>query len=107
VKYVPAEKAVYDKYGLRAAIPKGVNLILNPIHDRMTRFEMPLKRRFISEGGRWVVSVWNKGKRDKRGCTRDGSGPAWSVFYHGAEQSIAPTCRDQGIEIGIVNISGA
>lgn len=80
VKYSKDDKGIHDSFGLRASIPQNVNIILNPIHDRMTRFEMKLKRQFLSENSRWVVSVWNKGKNDKNGRVKDGRGPAWTVF---------------------------
>lgn len=37
-------------------------IILNPVHDKMTRFEMKLKRRFLPKNNRLVISVWNKEK---------------------------------------------
>ena len=103
VKYSPMEKIVKDTFGLRAAIPKQANIILNPIHDRMTRFEMKLKRKFLSENHRWVVSVWNKGKKDKNGKTKDGSKPAWTVFHNGVEIAVEPIENELGVEIGILD----
>jgi len=104
VKYSPKAKAVHDVFGLRKAIPKEANVILNPVHDRMTRFEMKVKRRFLSEHGRWVLSVWNKGKKDKNGRTKDGTKPAWTVFFNGKEKEIRPLANQLGIEIGVVDL---
>lgn len=105
VKYDRQAKAVRDVYGLRAAIPPEVEVILNPIHDRMSRFEMKLKRRFLSEGGRQVLSLWNKGKQDQYGRTRDGTKAAWTVFYNG-ELKFTPRLENGfGVEIGVVNIT--
>ncbi len=105
VKYSPMQKRVVDAFGLRQAIPREVSVILNPVHDRMTRFEMLYKRRFLSEGNRWVISVWNKGKINSLGVTRDGTQPAWTVFHNG-ESVIAPSIANPwGVEIGIVSIS--
>jgi len=67
VKYSRKNKRVEDTFGVRATIPSKTNIVLNPIHDRMTRFEMKLKRQFLSKKNRWVISVWNKGKEDKNG----------------------------------------
>lgn len=53
VKYSKKDKKIYDTFGLRKAIPPDANVIFNPIHDRMTRFEMKLKRQFLSENNRW------------------------------------------------------
>jgi hypothetical protein len=106
VKYSRIDKSVHDVFGLRRAIPKRADVVLNPIHDRMTRFEMKLKRAFFSQEGRWVISVWNKGKKDCNGKVKDGSGPAWTVFHNGKElKNIVPISKEFGVEIGIVDIS--
>ena len=94
---------VVDRFELRAAIPKTANLILNPSHDLMFRPEMKKKRKYFSRKGRWVISVWNKGKKDKRGKTRDGSSPAWTVFHDGIEKKIEYLPMEHGVEIGILN----
>lgn len=102
VKYAPKRKRVEDTFALRAAIPQRASIILNPVHDRMRRFEMKLKRQFLSENGRWVVSVWNKGKEDKNGKVRDGSSPAWTVFYNGKEMETDPTGNNLNVEMSIL-----
>ena len=107
VKYSKADKKIHDTYGLRKAIPSNVNVILNPIHDRMTRFEMKLKRQFLSKNNRWVISVWNKGKQDKNGKIKDGNGPAWTVFHNGIELDVPRIQNDLGVEIGVVNVKRA
>lgn len=107
VKYDRAAKAVCDTYELRAAIPPGGTVILNPVHDRMSRFEMKLKRRFLSGGGRWVLSIWNKGKQDQHGRTRDGTKAAWTVFYNGDLKFVPRIHNNFGVEIGIVNVAGS
>lgn len=73
-------KQIIDPYGLRAALPPHAQIILNPVHDRMSRPEMTWKRRFLSECARIVVSVWNRGKHDINGHVRDGANPPWTVF---------------------------
>jgi hypothetical protein len=107
VKYSKEDKKIHDTYGLRMAIPSNANVVLNPIHDRMTRFEMKLKRQFLSENNRWVISVWNKGKQDKNGKTKDGNGPAWTVFHNGNEIDAPKIQNVYGVEIGVLNIKGA
>jgi len=104
VKYSKSDKKIHDDFGLREAIPPTVNLILNPIHDRMTRFEMKLKRQFLSKKHRWVISVWNKGRYDKNGRTKDGKDPAWTVFHDGREKKVPSIQNDLGVEIGILDI---
>ena len=78
-------KKVEDDFGLKKSLPKEVTVVLNSGHDRMTRFEMKRKRKFFSEHGRWTISVWNKGGKDKNGRTHDGTKPPWTVFYNGRE----------------------
>lgn len=107
VKYSQIDKKIHDTFGLRKAIPKNVSVILNPIHDRMTRFEMKLKRRFLSKNNLWVISVWNKGKQDKNGKTKDGNGPAWTVFHKGNEIDAPKIQNIYGVEIGVLNIKRA
>ena len=102
VKYSKIDKKIHDTFGLRTFIPQDVNVILNPIHDRMTRFEMKLKRQFLSEEKRWVISIWNKGKQDKNGKVKDGSKPPWTVFYNGVETEVEGLWNDLELEIGIV-----
>ena len=107
VKYSPKDRKVHDPYGLASAIlKKNVEIVLNPIHDRMTRFEMRLKRRFLSRKNRWVVSVWNKGKTLKDGKVRDGKGPAWTVFRNGNKREVeVPLIPNKlEVEIGILDV---
>ena len=107
VKYSKENKIVEDTFGLREFIQKKkTNIILNPIHDRMTRFEMKLKRQFLSEKKRWVISVWNKGKKDKNGDTKDDEKPAWMVFFNGKEVIVEPEKHSLGVkvEVGILSI---
>jgi hypothetical protein len=107
VKYSRSDKRVHDDFGLRAAIRQKVNIVLNPIHDRMTRFEMKLKRQFLSQNGRWVISVWNKGKQDKNGKVKDGNNPAWTVFHNGNKITVQRVQNKFGSEIGVLDIRGA
>ncbi|MBI3192861.1 MAG: hypothetical protein HYZ34_00165 [Ignavibacteriae bacterium] len=105
VRYSKNDKEIQDIYGFENAIPKKVSIVLNPVHDRMTRFEMNLKREFLSKNNRWVVSVWNKGKQDKNGRIKDGTDPAWTVFYNGQRQFIEPIVNNYKLEIGILDTS--
>jgi hypothetical protein len=65
---------------------------------------MTWKRRFLSENGRWTVSVWNKGKTDKGGRAVDGGGPAWTVYHDGGPVAVQPVPNTLGIEIGILDM---
>jgi hypothetical protein len=103
VKYSKKDKKVNDNFGLRESIPNKVKIILNPTHDRMIRHEMPCKKKFLSENGRWVISVWNKGKVYKDGKVRKELNPAWSVFYDGKEKAVDLIQNKFGVEIGILD----
>ena len=106
VKYSKSDKKIHDTFGLRKAIPNKVTVILNPVHDRMTRFEMKLKRKFISKNNRWVISVWNKGKQDKNGKVKDGQGPAWAAYYDGKEIEVEKLPHNTtNVEVGILDLT--
>jgi len=109
VKFSPAKERVEDQFGFLDLLNKDIKIILNPVHERMMRFEVKLKRRFLSEYGRWVISVWNKGKADKNGKVKNGKNPAWMVFYNGEEKQIKPIANNistqLNIEIGIIDLT--
>ena len=111
VKYSKASKKIEDKFNFLRILNKDTNIILNPIHDRMTRFEMKLKRQYLSKNKRWVISVWSKGKSDKNGKIKDGEKPAWTIFYNGKEKNIKPiVCsisNQINLEIGILDLNNA
>jgi|YelNatPaOPRAMG01_1025707.scaffolds.fasta_scaffold125041_1 hypothetical protein len=109
VKYSKKSKSVEDPFNYLKEIPINIKVILNPIHDRMTRFEMKRKREFLSNKERYVVSVWNKGKKDKNGKVKDGKKPAWTVFYNGKEITLekiddCPIASKSNIEIGVCEL---
>jgi hypothetical protein len=109
VKYSKASKKIEDRFNFLRVLNKDIKIILNPIHDRMTRFEMKLKRQYLSKNKRWVVSVWNKGKSDKNGKIKDGEKPAWTIYYDGKEKDIKPiVCgisNQVNMEIGILDLN--
>lgn len=109
VKYSKESKKINDEFKFVNILPPKTEVILNPIHDRMTRFEIKLKRKFLSEHNRWVVSVWNKGKADKNGKIRDGKKPAWAVYHNGKEKDIESIehkiPNKTNIEIGLLVLS--
>jgi hypothetical protein len=95
---------VRDDFGLRRSLGRDVNVVLNPVHDWMSRFEMKLKREFLSQSGRWVISVWNKGKRGTNRKLRDAKGDPWTVFHDGKDIAVQPRQNQMGVEIAIVEI---
>jgi len=78
-------------------------LVLNPIHDYMRRYEMREKRRFYSQDGRTVVSVWNQGKGKEAWLP-------WTVFHDGEERTDpvteleTPFEERPDIRIGIIDV---
>jgi len=109
VKYSKKEKKIEDAFDFLKHIPPTTKLILNPIHDKMTRFEMKLKRQFLSMNGRIVISVWNKGKTFSNGQTRDGIKPPWTVYLNGKEievnrENIELQNNTSEIDVGILDI---
>lgn len=79
VRLKRASKSMEDGFGFRDRLRElNVRVVLNPIHDYMTRYEMREKRRFCSRDGRTVVSVWNKGRGKE-------SWLPWTVFHDGEE----------------------
>ncbi len=89
---------VHDESHFKKAMPKNVRIVLNPGHDRMGP-RMNTKRKFLSKApSRWVLCVWNKGRKDKQGEQKfDGQGPAWMVFRDGKRLDPLPT-KLQGFE---------
>lgn len=98
------DKQIHDLFGVRAALPPTVNIILNAGHDITRRFELPRKRRFFSEGGRLVVTVWNKGKAGADGIPRRDSTAPWSAYFDGRPVTVTQVANDLGVDIGIVDI---
>lgn len=98
VPYHQNERRVGDDFGLRRSLPKGVTVVLNPVHDWMSRHEMKKKRRYLSENNRWVFSVWNKGKR------RDATGFPWTIFHDGREIAVERIQNQEGVDIGISQV---
>ena len=99
-------RAIVDQYEflpwLRAA---RVQLVLNPIHDYMRRFEMVLKRQALARAAHTVVCVWN------RGC-RDGSESAlpWAAYRQGRTitdriQEVDSIALEPGVRIGVLDMA--
>lgn len=70
-----------DPFGFANLLDKrNVRVVFNPIHDYMRRYEMREKRRHLSQGGRTVISVWNRGKGKEAWLP-------WTVFHNGIEMT--------------------
>jgi hypothetical protein len=101
-----ATKTFDDPFGFVEQL-QGLNprLILNPVHDYMTRPEMKKKRRFYSQGGRIVVSVWNRGRGKE-------SWRPWTAYHDGEERTDGvleleqPFAERPDIRIGLLDLNG-
>ena len=81
VKTIRGSQEIRDPHGFLDELDRRkVKVILNPIHDYMTRPEMKRKRSIYSEKGRSVLSVWNRGSRDRPEAT-----DPWTVFSNGED----------------------
>jgi len=100
-----ASKSVEDGFGFRDRLDElNVRVVLNPVHDYMTRYEMREKRRFCSRHGRTVVSVWNKGKGKE-------SWLPWTAFHDGKERTDqvpeieTPFAERPDIHLGLLDLA--
>ena len=86
---------------------EGIEVILNPGHTFVRRYEVPIKRAELSKGKRWLLSVWNRGWHEKG---PQGQTP-WQVFYDGHEvpERVIEPPHDLGpdVRIGLVELSPA
>jgi hypothetical protein len=94
-----------DPFGLTDWLrERNVGPILNPIHDKMTRPEMKMKREHYSRSGRTVISVWNEGHG------REAPVP-WTVFHDGTKRTEAvrelptPFSDRPDIRIGVLDLA--
>ncbi len=77
---------VSDEFGFLMRLEEtGVVVILNPVHDYMVRHEMKKKRAALSSRNRWVLSVWNMGKKSATGKMIAEAHEPWTAFYNGEE----------------------
>jgi hypothetical protein len=104
VKLKRATKTFEDEFGFCDRVKESkTRLILNPIHDYMKRPEMRKQRKFYSQDGRTVISVWNKGKGKEAWLP-------WTVFHDGEEwtdqvlELDTPFGERPDIRIGLVNL---
>lgn len=84
---------------------KRIEVILNPGHTFVRRYEVPIKRAELSRGSRWLLSVWNRGWHDAGPQGKD----PWQVFHDGHEvpERVDEPPHDLGpdVRIGIVKLS--
>ena len=96
---------IIDEFGVRRRLRDfGTELILNPVHTYMRRYEMEKKRRALAVSGRWLVSVWNAGMSPSEAAL------PWGAYYRGRdvsnkiEELDSPIPEQPGIRIGILKV---
>ncbi|HLJ88738.1 MAG TPA: hypothetical protein VKZ53_18105 [Candidatus Angelobacter sp.] len=84
----------------------GINLVLNPSHTYMHRYEMAFKRQAISRPGRYLISVWNRGD-PKKGTE---SKVPWIAYRNGKnitaeiKEIPLPEQLRYGIRMGVIRL---
>jgi len=103
INFIPSNSTFRDDFGLNKILKvNDVKVILNPLHDYMTRYEMKKKRSYLSSERRAVITVWNQGKR--KGEAR----VPWTFFRDGKDMTeqvreISPNIASRpDIRIGII-----
>ncbi len=101
---------IEDQFGaLNRIATLGVDVIVNPIHNYMVRYEMKLKRSALSKRGRVVLSVWNRGAR-KKGHEANESPSPWTAFANRRDVSKSleeiphPVAEQPGVRIALLDI---
>lgn len=52
---------IVDDFSYRRLLTEyKVNLLVNPFHTKAFRYEINMKRKHLSQDGRWTISVWNE-----------------------------------------------
>lgn len=101
--YVPKDGSFKDDFGFNSILKSlSIQVVFNPLHDYMTRYEMKRKRAYYSREGRTVITVWNQGKKKGEGRI------PWTVFHNGNDitemvrEIPGPIPERSDIRIGIV-----
>lgn len=87
----------FGMFKVLAAHP-GTQVIFNPVHDYMRRYEMRKKREEFSKHVPLVISVWNKGKAKGEAII------PWNVYKNGVEETklvrnLKPTVVNQFVGV--------
>jgi hypothetical protein len=101
--FIPQNGTFRDDFGFNSILRShDVKVMFNPLHDYMTRYEMKRKRSYYSTDQRYVITVWNQGKR------KGESHFPWTVFCNGEDltdkvQEVSHSISERrDIRIGIV-----
>jgi len=85
IRYSRIQKRMLDEFNFLDTL-KDTHTVFVPFHTAPKRWEIAEKQKFISQGGRLVVTLWNKMNRSERRIP-------WRAFYDGHE------CSESIIEI--------
>jgi len=99
-------RAIVDDFDVLSRLrAHGVELVLNPIHDYMRRFEMPVKRKALASGTSTVVCVWNRGLKDGSEALLP-----WAAYRKGEtitdqiQEIELPIASQPGVRVGILDL---
>lgn len=77
--------SVDDKYEILSLIDNKVKIIINQGHDEMGRpHYVSAKRKFLSKNGKYLISVWNKGRKPID-FDHKNSKSYWEFYHNGKE----------------------
>jgi len=100
--YMPSTGNFRDEFNFNGILEsRGIRVVINPVHDYMTRYEMKKKRAYYSRKQRMVITVWNMGRGKE-------SAIPWTVFYNEKDiteqvREVSPQINDRSdVRIGIV-----
>jgi len=106
IRTVRHSREIVDEYRLLPRLRRaGVRLLLNPIHDYMRRFEMPLKRQALSRATGTVACVWNRGCKGGTEST-----VPWAAYRDGRTitdqiEEVRAVDGQTGVRIGLLNLA--
>lgn len=79
IHYSRLQKRMLDEFNFLETL-KETHTIFVPFHTAPKRWEIAEKQKFISQGGRLVITLWNKMQRPERKIP-------WRAFFNGEECS--------------------
>lgn len=100
IRYSRIQRRMMDEFQFLETL-QDIHTIFVPFHTAPKRWEIAEKQKFISQGGRLVITHWNKMQRPERKIP-------WRAFYNGEECSSVivelqdSSLNENGIRIGFL-----
>jgi hypothetical protein len=105
IRYDRKNKELMDEFGYLDTL-KDSKLVMIPFHTQAKRWEIKLKKKYLSLNNKIVISYWNKMKRAE-------SRNPWEVFINGKDASSRiieiydPILNPQNIRIALIKTSNS